>query len=206
MEAMQAMRQDHAILRRKIALLESAMQAAPEARFVLREMCFSLQRLLQDHLSREERVLQVYASSGDQPAVPDHAAAADHFRGVLDLLFAGMRASMPAVIARLSRAVELLEAQMAEQERLAFPVLDHAIGLEGLGAEAAISGTMSVNEILLRYPQTERLFEQLHVNRVQEGYKSVDELAWCHGMDVSQFLEQLRQAAASFTPDDASAR
>ena len=200
METMQAMRQDHAILRRKMALLESAMQAAPDARFVLREMCFSLQRLLQDHIIREERALQTYASSGDRPSVPDHAAAHDHLRGVLDLLFAGMRASMPAVIARLSRALELLEAQMEEQEQLAFPILDHAVGLEGLAFEAAISGTMSVNEILLRYPQTERVFEPLHVNRLQEGYKSVDEFAWCHGMDVSQFLEQLRQAATALQP------
>ena len=61
-----------------------------------------------------------------------------------------------------------------------------------------ISGAMSVNEILQRYPSTGELIEQLHINRLREGYESVDELAWRHGMDVAHFLEQLRDVAAKF--------
>ena len=53
---------------------------------------------------------------------------------------------------------------------------------------------MSVNEILQRYPQTEPLFAQLRVNRLREGYESVDEVAWRHGLDSAEILEQLRQA------------
>ena len=67
-----------------------------------------------------------------------------------------------------------------------------------LDSATAISGAMSVNEILQRYPNTEQLIEQLHINRLREGYESVDELAWRHGIDVSQFIEQLRRAAATF--------
>lgn len=59
----------------------------------------------------------------------------------------------------------------------------------------SISGAMSANAISRRYPQTEGLFEQLHIDRRAEGYESVDELAWRHGVDVRQFLEQLRQTA-----------
>jgi iron-sulfur cluster repair protein YtfE (RIC family) len=58
-----------------------------------------------------------------------------------------------------------------------------------------ISETMSVNEILRRYPRAEPLFRDLHVNRLQEGYESVDEVAWRHGMDLEQLLKRLRQAA-----------
>ena len=61
-----------------------------------------------------------------------------------------------------------------------------------------ISGTMSVNEILQRYPRTARVFtNQLHVNRLEEGYESVDEVAWRHGVDVGHVIERLRQAAVS---------
>jgi hypothetical protein len=60
--------------------------------------------------------------------------------------------------------------------------------------DLTISSTMSVNEILQRYPQTERVFVQLCIDRRQEGYESVDELAWRHGVDVLPLIEQLREA------------
>ena len=62
----------------------------------------------------------------------------------------------------------------------------------------AISGAMSANEILQRYPSTEPVFQELHINRLREGYDSVDELAWRHGMDVEQFVHTLQQAALSY--------
>jgi len=190
-------------LQKKLALLESALQVAPEARFVVREMCFSLQRLLHDHLAREASALQLYAErtpAGEEPSrVKDHADAHSLLRTVNELLLTGVRASMPTVILWLSKVIQLLREQMAQQERTAFAFLDDAEGIPASDAAAAISSAMSVNEILQRYPQTEQLFTRLHVNRLQEGYESVDEFAWHHGMDVSQFLEQLRRAATSFT-------
>jgi len=57
----------------------------------------------------------------------------------------------------------------------------------------AISVTMSANEILQRYPQARPAFDQLCINRLREGYESVDELAWRHGMDAEELLEQLRR-------------
>ncbi len=61
-----------------------------------------------------------------------------------------------------------------------------------------ISGSMSANAIARYYPATESLFEQLQIDRRFEGYESLEELAWRHGMEVSEFLKQLRQAAAKF--------
>lgn len=61
-----------------------------------------------------------------------------------------------------------------------------------------ISGTMSANAIVQRYPETETLFRQLRVDREREGYESVEELAWRRGMDEHYFLKQLRQVAKVF--------
>ena len=188
MEATRPIRQDHDLLRKKLALLESALQVAPEARFVLREMCFSLQHLLHDHIAREQSVLP--------PDRTNHQDAHSLLRTVNELLLGGMRASMPTVVLWLSKLIELLREQMAQQEERVLPALDEAAGAP---VPAAISSVMSVNEILQRYPQTGRLFERLRINRLQEGYESLDEVAWYHGMDVSQFLEQLRQAATSLS-------
>ncbi len=201
MEATRPLRQDHDLLRKKLLLLESALQVAPEARFVLREMCFSLQHLLHDHISRELPVLQrdlPHVRPEDRPpSVADHQDARSLLRTVNELLLGGMRASMPTVVLWLSKLIELLREQMAQQERAAFPALEQAADALPPEVPTAISSGMSVNEILQRYPQTERLFEHLRINRLQEGYESVDEVAWHHGMDVSEFLEQLRQAATS---------
>ena len=206
MDATRAIRQDHALLRKKLTLLGSALQVAPEVRFVLREMSFSLQHLLADHTRREARALELYnqrlpAGSGMSPGT-DHTGVQRLLRGVNELLLNGMRASLPAVVIRLSEVIERLEAQMDEQERTVFEFLDHAepSPLEGAPCARdaeAISSSMSVNEILQRFPQAVPFFERLHINRLQEGYDSVDEIAWHHGLDVSQFLEQLRQAVAS---------
>jgi len=202
MEAARQLRQDHDLLWKKLLLLESALQVAPEARFVLREMCFSLQHLLHDHITREAPLLERYAQdarAAERPRSVDHHDVHSLLRTVNELLLGGMRASMPTVILWLSKLIELLRQQMAEQERTMCPVLEEATGSPPMEIPAAISGGMSVNEILQRYPKTEQLFERLHVNRLQEGYESVDEVAWHHGMEVSQFLEQLRQAATSLS-------
>ena len=58
-----------------------------------------------------------------------------------------------------------------------------------------ISGSMSANAIVRRYPTTEALFNELQIDRRVEGYESVDELAWRHGVDVSRIVKQLRKAA-----------
>ena len=186
-----ALRQDHDLLRKKLALLESALQVAPEAKFVLREMCFSLQRVLHDHRAREGPALPTRAT--------DHADVHSLLRTVNELLLTGMRASMPTIILWLSKVIQLLREQMEVQERTAFADVEAEEGVPADERSAAIDSAMSVNEILQRYPKTEPVFSQLHINRLQEGYESVDEFAWHHGMDVSQFLEQLRQAATSLT-------
>ena len=197
MDVFAALRQDHALLRRKLTLLESALQAAPEARLVLREMCGSLLRVLQDHMLREARALGPFhrraAAGASFPGPRDHSFEHHLLRGVNEWLLSGMKASIPTVVIKLAQVIEQLEATMEAQERAVFPRAERE--LDATEEATMISGAMSANEILQRYPQTERVFEQLRINRLQEGYESVDELAWRHGMEVSQVIDQLRQVA-----------
>jgi hypothetical protein len=111
--------------------------------------------------------------------------------------------SIPLIVLRVSQAIEQLQERMDEQEHALFPVFDEAPkgelkepGSSSRRAEA-ISSEMSVNAILRKYPRTETVLGPLHINRFGEGYESVEELAWRRGLDVSQLIEQLRQAVAA---------
>jgi hypothetical protein len=164
-------------------------------------------RLLNRHMQREEPVLRLYdnqfPSARYLSKVSDHAAEHAVLRSITELLVSGVKVSIPLVILRISQAMEQLREQIAEQERSVFPVVEELMRREGRAEAApsppvspAITPSMSVNAIVQRYPKTRPVFEQLCVNRLREGYESVDEVAWRHGMDVSQVLDQLRQAAA----------
>ena len=202
----QEIRLDHALLRKRLALVRSALQVVPEARFVVREMVFSLQRQLTDHIKRETHVLESYyerlpARGAQDAPVPNHTDVLLLVREANDLWSSGVRASLSAVVGRLSEAIQRLDAQMEEQEDTVFAFLDHAERSPDVPASSFIdpvlSSAMSVNEILQRYPQAGSLFEQLRINRLHEGYESVDEVAWHHGLDVAQLLKQLQQAVGS---------
>lgn len=54
---------------------------------------------------------------------------------------------------------------------------------------------MSPNAITHRYPAASSLFDQLHIDRQQEGCDSLDELAWRRGMNVAELLAELQRLA-----------
>ena len=83
-------------------------------------------------------------------------------------------------------------------ERAARPRTSHPAHRAFQSDAVVISGAMSANEILQRYPSTEPVFQQLHINRLREGYESVDELAWRHGVDVSQLIDTLQRTVLSY--------
>lgn len=204
----EALRQDHETLRTKAALLESTLSTAPYARLVFREKCFSLMRLLNRHMKREELLVHLYyqrfPSARYLPRQKDHTEEHDHLRAVTELLLGGLKVSIPLLILRVSQALEQLQERMDEQEQTLFPLFEDVTPAEAAGRSraqrggSAISGSMSLNAILQRYPQAETVFAPLHINRLREGYDSVEELAWRRGMDVAELLEQVRQAVASF--------
>jgi len=204
----ETLRDDHALLRNKIALLDASLANVPAARLAFREKCFSLTRLLTRHMKREAPLVRGYyervPTARYLPRPKDHSAERALLRAVTELLLGGLKTSVPLLILRVSQAIEQLQEQMDEQERTLFPLCEtlgeEALASHGLshGCRPEISGTMSVNAILQRYPQAERVFAPLCVNRFGEGYESVEEMAWRRGIDAQQLLEQLRQAASEF--------
>ena len=193
MTQIDALRQDHAVLRAKAALLRSTLATAPHPRLVFREKCFSLMRLLNRHIQRETPFLQSYharmTAGRDVLRADDHANEHAHLRAVTELLLGGVKMSLPLLMMRVSEALEQLHAQMEAQEQMVFPLMDTLV-------PPAISGEMSVNAILQCYPQTEPVFARLRINRLAEGYESVEELAWRRGLRVSELVKRLEQAAA----------
>jgi iron-sulfur cluster repair protein YtfE (RIC family) len=63
-----------------------------------------------------------------------------------------------------------------------------------------LSGAMSPNAIIHQAPEAGALFDQLHIDRQQEGCDSLDELAWRRGMNVAEVLEALKRLSASDRP------
>src|SRR5262245_66409232 len=110
MRVTRSLRHDHDLLRKRLALLESALQVAPEARFVLREMCFSLHRMLHDHIAHEAQAVHRHTNrlsgSDPLPLVRNHGETLGLLRSVNELLLGGMRASMPTVMAWLTKAMD----------------------------------------------------------------------------------------------------
>ena len=204
MESVYCLRADHVLLRKKCLLLESILQSRPEGRLAVSELTRSLQRLLEDHCKREQPFLQstryqqyVY---GNTLTASDHAAEREILRIANQLLTARVKSSRMLVILRLSQAIEQLRIEMARQERLVFPFIDEAL-LNEQPQTVPIIETMSVNEVIYQFPTTQRVFDELHVNRFEEGADSMDEVAWHHGMPVSDFLQQVRHAVAGAPSD-----
>ncbi len=77
----------------------------------------------------------------------------------------------------------------------------HRLRRYGVG----ISGTMSANAILRRYPETSRVFEALQVDCRHEGDVGVDELAWRHGLSIAAVLGLLEEVVR-LAPHPAEAR
>jgi hypothetical protein len=200
MPTLAALRADHALLRKKLALLESSLQIGPEARLMLRELSFSLLRLLQAHVQREAGAVDAYChqvpSGRYLLRTVDHSVEQRLLRTVHEWLLSGLHVPTPMIILRLSQAAEQLTAQMEAQERTVFPVLGdlEEAGASDAAVPEAIRSSMSVNEVLRRYPQTQPVFEQFHVNRLCDGCDSVDEVAWRHGVELTELLTQLQQA------------
>ena len=206
MALIETLRQDHALLRSKVVLMESALSTAPHARLVFREKCFSLMRVLNRHMKREDalirRFYERFPSARYLPNRKDHADEQAQLRAVTELLLGGLKVSIPLIVLRVSQVIEQLQERMEEQEHTLFPLFDDVTDEElGVPARAprlaSISGSMSINAILRQYPRAETVLGPLHINRLREGYESVEELAWRRGLEVSQVLEQLRHAVTS---------
>jgi len=124
----ESLRKDHQILRAELRLLEGAMRVAPEAQFVLREMCWSLARMLEDHIWHEAEALRPY--SGQIQGLMQARMARDHadqeiiLRDVNILLLGRIKAPTSQIVLPLGHLIDELREHMDEEERELFPVID----------------------------------------------------------------------------------
>ena len=201
MRAIERLRRDHKILRAKLSVLESALQMGPETWYVLREVCFTLARQLRDHIRREEALVAACRKALTPKVlaevVVEHKDEPQHLRTINRLFTVEPTESLDHIEPALREVIHGLRHHMDEEERELFPVLERALADAETAEPAAPAGhvdeTMTVNRIVNEFPGTRPVFERLFINIPMEGCGCLDEVAWRHGMDARELLENLER-------------
>jgi len=168
MGATGSLRREHQILRARLRLLEAAMQMAPEAQFALREMCWSLARMLDEHIRHEVEALQPYHNRIQAliqaRMAQDHADQQVVLRGVNALLLGGINAPVSRAVPPLAELIKELRHHMAQEEQEVFPMVDQLAeeqAAPSYGIGSVITETMTVNHVLHVHPQTREVFRAM---------------------------------------------
>ena len=201
MNAIDRLRRDHRVFRAKLDVLESALSMGPDAWFVLREVCFTLSRQIQDHMRREEQLIAAAKDSLDSATVAhvslEHKDEPQHLRTINQLFVTEEGYHLERIRPELTRLIEGLRHHMDEEEAELFPALARVLGGRDVplatGTASHLDETMTVNRIVQEHPATRGVFEQLFVNLPYEGCACLDEVAWRHGLESRDLLEQLEQ-------------
>ena len=204
MNAIERLRRDHAILRAKLDVLESALGMGSESWFVLREVCFTLARQLRDHIKREEALVAA-ARRGLNPkvlaeVVVEHRDEPRHLRTINRLFVSQPTQSLDRIKPALMDVIHGLRRHMAEEEAELFPILERILAerepvdVAASTREMQLDESMTVNRIVQEFPSTRSIFERLFINVPIEGCTCLDEVAWRHGMDARDLLKMLEGA------------
>jgi len=207
MKAIDRLKRDHQLLRSKLDVLEAALAMRPQTWFVLREICYTLSRQLQDHIRREERLVAACRNALSQEALAhmqvEHKDEPELLRSVNRLFIEQGGSALPQVDDALRQMISRLRAHMAEEETELFPVIERILcDRKEDDEEAALAGDrlheeMMVNYVLHAYPRTQAVFERLFINIAYEGYDCLDEVAWRHGMEGKELLSKLEEVIGS---------
>lgn len=204
MKAIERLKRDHAIIRSKLRVLESALAMGPETWFVLREVCFTLSRQLRDHIKREEELLAASRKALGKDLLArleiEHRDEPEYLRTLNRLFVQENGQSLKQITPVLKRFIEGMRHHLEEEEMRLFPVLERlSAGQESGAAEPASAETpalnevMTVNRIVKEFPRAQKVFEHLFVNIPYEGCDCLDEVAWRHGMGSQELLAKLEQ-------------
>ena len=202
------LKKDHEVLRRKLEFIETALQVAPQSVFVLRDMCYSLTKMLEAHIRREEAALAPYTNRIREilryRAGHDHADQQQVLGDVNTMLLAGIKMPTSTVVNRLSHLIEELREHMAEEEREVFPVVEKAEEEVRPGAmlPPLITEQMSANAVTKAFPATRPVFEKHGIRCGCDGCECLEELAWRRGLDAKELVEELEQAALETKPQE----
>ncbi len=214
MNAIDRLKRDHKILRAKLDVLESALQMGPETWFVLRDVCYTLSRQLQDHIKREEELVRVCKEALTEDALNhltvEHKDEPQLLRTVNRLFVEERGHSLAAVKPALTTLIQGLRTHMAEEEVELFPVLERVLTSKEASiaqeprATSHVTEVMAVNRVLREFPATRRVFDNLFVNVPFEGGDCLDEVAWRRGLDAQELIERLEDVIKSCACTDSA--
>lgn len=205
MDAVDCLKEKHQRLSSKMSVLESALGMGEEARLVIREVCFSVSKQLRQHITREERL--VVACSRELGRVGseelewlaiEHHDARQRLQIVSWVLSGEPRFSLDVIRPTLTMVMATVRRQINEQETKLFPFLQLAFDLSGIcrkdewSAPVRLTETMTVYQMLQRYPDTKPVFEQFHIGMFEQ-YETLGEVAWCHGVNGRRLLARLEE-------------
>jgi len=207
MNAVERLRRDHALLRSKLDVLESALKMGPETWYVLREVCFTLSRQLRDHIRREEELVAACRKAMNPKVLAEvsveHHDEPQHLRTINRLFVRASQHSLEQITPVLTEVIHGLRRHMTEEERELFPLLERTLAEHGQFNESTTSGSnrleevMTVNCVIQQYPRTKPLFERLFINVSMEGCTCLDEVAWQRGMEARDLIHKLEAAISS---------
>ena len=194
------LRRDHRLLKMHLTVMTSAASMTPETWLVLRNEYLAVAKRLRDHVRRE------VAAGGAVSEDPSGQIVRhdDRLRSLqlLGRFFVdgyplgplhGIQEALTAVAEGLREEIRLQDAEwLPELERR----LDSQSAIAAPGNEEALDPEMTVERVLLDYPQTRPVFDRLFVSEAFEAYDCLDEVAWRHGLSVEALLSDLQRSLA----------
>ncbi len=211
MNAINRLKREHNVLRSKLNVLESTLDMGPEAWFVLREISFTLSKQLQVHTRREEALFaSCRAAWSDErfgELLVHHTGGRDALDAINRFFMEQPQELLEKIRPTFKACVAGLRSEMDQQEVRLFPVIEDALVLGAipwrkghLVPPSGLHDTMTVQEVMGRYPSTQSVLEGLFINRRFEGYDCLDEVAWRHGMESQELLGLLEEEVARPAP------
>lgn len=205
MRAIDRLKRDHTLLRSKLDVLEGALRLTPPTTwFIVRELCYTLSRQLQDHIRREEELVAACRNSLSSEVQThvrlEHDEEPQLLRTVNRLFIEEGGKALEQICGVLGELVPRLRRHMDEEEAELFPAIEEILGdqeepsAQESSTAVKLHEEMTVSHILHTYPQTKLLLERLFINVPYEGYDCLDEVAWRRGMDCCRLLLLLEEA------------
>jgi len=207
MNAVNRLKRDHGIFRSKLNVLESALHMGQDAWFVLRAECFSLAKQLERHALREEGLSAschaVPVSGWPPTSLADHTMESRQLAFINRFLIEQPSRLLKRIAPTITRFVSGFRHRMDRQESIGFPVEETLVLSKAnqlLLKEARLpwdlSETMTVGEVVTRYPAAGPALDRLFIDQRFERYDCLDEVAWHHGMESQELLAQLEEELA----------
>ncbi|HEX9780526.1 MAG TPA: hemerythrin domain-containing protein [bacterium] len=199
MQPVERLRREHALLRAKLQILESALALHPQAWYVARELVYTLARQLKDHIRREESLISRCRASLEPDEIAHlgvtHRREPRLLSAINRAFVQGPGEARAAIRPRLLALIERLRRHMDEEEAMLFPELERRLPSEEEfgepSVEAGVDERMTVNRVLRAYPEAAGVFRRMFINIQDEGLVCLDEVAWRHGIDCRTLIREL---------------